>query len=237
MAIERPLQVLNLYDVLTDLIPGAAFLLFIAILFPVETLPIFEASGAMILITVIGSLILGHMIQWVRGWECLWKQPDVFQHTMRQIRLESDLSAPRRDNNPNNTENSLPMSTVRYQFLTLVDEIFELDNTVSDTERYQIVLSFLETRPPVRALRFQSLYSFYRSMVVTSWAILTIGVVAIGSFLLGWIPTRPLPVLISVVLLGLILAVVTRERRDRFEKTFVGYAIREFYSEQKINEN
>lgn len=232
MAIERPLQVLNLYDVFTDLIPGAVFLLFVTILFPIEGIPALENSSILILVVVIGSLVFGHIIQWIRGFDLFWKQPDVFQHTMRQVRTDLEWPHLEDNDNPGNTENSLPINMIHYEFLKRVDKRFNLNETVPDRERIQLVLSFLETRPSIRALRFQSVYSFYRSMVVVSWLAFILAVFAIIFHCTGWAPVREFPVLTGALIFSLILASASWARRNRFEKTFVGYVIREFYLEQ-----
>lgn len=236
MSIARPLQTLNLYDVLTDLIPGAVCLILAYSLFPTVDSQLSGNTGSLVFIVLVGSFVLGQMIQWARGHSTFWKQPNVFQHTMRSIRIDLRRQTPEPDNKPKTMQHALPTNKVRRSFIDLVDQQFGFDNTVSDGQRFQHVLSYLETRPSVRALRFQSYYSFHRSMVVAAWIGIILSILAFVFHCTGLVNVRSWPILVASLSFSVGLAYTSRSRRDKFEKVFVSYVIREFYQEQISND-
>ncbi|WP_337653088.1 hypothetical protein [Halomontanus rarus] len=107
---------------------------------------------------------------------------------------------------------------------------------MDDLERFQFILSYLETRPSVRALRFQSIYSFYRSMVVAAWIVIGLSILSFVFYCTGWVAIRGPPTSAVVVAFSLILLYSSLKRRNKLEKTFVGYVVREYYLEQ-LEEN
>lgn len=219
MAIDRPIQSLDIYDLLTDLIPGAVVLGFVYLLFPIEDTALMETTGVFAFIVIIVSFVFGHVVQWLRGY--FFKQPKAFQETMSVVRGEESSSR------------ALEVNAIHETFEREVDGAFDLrDEDVGDTERFKLVLSYLETRPPVRAIKFQTLYSFHRSMVVASTLGVVLSITALTLARIGFDSTRHPYILLVALLFGVTLVIVSRSRRDKFEKEFVGYAIREFYQDR-----
>lgn len=216
MPLARQLTVLDLYDVLTNLVPGATVLLFAFLLFRVESTALAGSTATLVFVVLLGSLLVGHVLQWLRGE--IGKQPNEFQNRMAAVR----------DGNPKNS--------IHEDFLEMTNEHFKIDNDLNDRERFRLVLSYLETRPFTRAIRFQSVYSFYRSLYPASLIAAGLALAAGVIYCLNWdlVAIRG-PFYIFFSLGGAaLLAYVSRERRNKFEGVFVGYAIREFYQEQLV---
>lgn len=229
MAIERSLQTLDLYDLLTDLIPGAVLLLFGYLVVDTGNVLTDEASSIVALGAIVGAFVFGHVIQWARNW-CLWQQPRAFQHTMNAVRAEKGDG-----DGCECSDRALDVIPMYKAFLDDVDDYFDLEDP-GDTERFKLVLSYLETRPSTRTSRFQSLYSFHRSMYVASIFGVLLALIAlllscqdVGLF-------RPDEILISTGAVAFVFALATRSRRDKFEKVFVSYAIREYHMERTLDE-
>lgn len=214
MPLARQLTVLDIYDVLTDLVPGATVLLFVFILFPVESTELMNSNALLVFTLLLGSLITGHVLQWLRGE--VGRQPGEFQRKMDAVRKDGDGG-----------------NSIQEDFLHLTNDYFDINSDFDDGERFRLVLSYLETQPPVRALRFQSVYSFHRSLVIASVIGVALSIAALGLHAIQANPTvRNLPYVLLAGGSATLLTFVSRERRDKFEGIFVDYAIREFYIEQ-----
>ena len=219
MPLARQLSVLSLYDVLTDLIPGATVLLFAFLVFPLESTAVTASNALLVFSLLLGSLIVGHLVQWLRG--KFGKQPGEFQRQMDVIRKHSSLA-----------------NSIQESFLQLTNDYFHIDYEFDDGERFRLVLSYLETSPSVRALRFQSLYSFYRSLLIAALLGIGLSLVALAIFMTPVnLPTRGFHYIIFNGGFAALLAYASRERRNKFEKIFVGYVIREFYAERIAEQN
>lgn len=214
MPVSRTLSVLDLYDVLTDLIPGTMVVSSALLIYP----PLLEGIRPPNLFWIgalFGGYITGHFLRVVRD---LGSPETDFQDSLRE-----------RD------------SYIHAEVYNQIQDRFELDSSgedsgtlyagVSDAEVMPLVLSYLETRPAVRALRMQSMYSFYRSMYVGSTVVLGLGVLALilkavrDPWVTSW----------TAALLALLLAVVGvlvfRVRREKFKERFVTYTFLDFYSD------
>lgn len=213
MPLARQLSVLSIYDVLTTLIPGATVLLAGFLLFPVEDTAVAASSGFLVFALLIGSLLVGHFVQWLRSQ--FGKQPDEFQRRMNAVRNEN------------------PETSIDEDALEMANQRFDIDEEVGDTDRLRLILSHLETRPAVRALRFQAIYSFYRSLVPASLLGVCLSLAALLlKCLQSSIPVRGTGYILVTLFGSIIVAFVSRNRRDDFEALFIGYAIREFYADQ-----
>lgn len=218
MPLGPQLSVLSLYDVLTDLIPGATVLLFAFLVFEVESTVVASSDTVFVFALLLGSLLVGHVVQWLRG--MFGKQPDEFQRQMTAVRDDSD-----------------GVNSVQKGFLKGTNNYFDIDDEFDDGERFRLVLSYLETRPSVRALRFQSVYSFYRSLLVAGWIGIGVSILALVLHVCqSNLPVRGLPYLLFTLIFAAVLVYASWERRNKFEKVFVGYVIREFYAEQIAEE-
>lgn len=219
MPLARQLSVLNIYDVLTDLVPGATVLVFAFLLFPVESTALTSTNVLVVFSVLIGSLIIGHVVQWIRSE--VGRQPMELQRQMGVVREDPE-----------------EVNSIQRDFLQRTNEYFDIDDDFDDGERFRLVLSYLETRPSVRALRFQSVYSFHRSLFIASLIGVGLAISALGLHLVqANIAVRNLSYVIATGGSAAFLAYVSRERRNKFEKVFVNYVIREFYAEQIANRN
>lgn len=219
MPLARQLSVLSLYDILTDLIPGATVLLFAFIVFPLESTVMTTSNALLVFSLLLGSLIVGHLVQWLRGE--FGKQPGEFQRQMEAVRNDGD-----------------EVNSIQETFLQQTNDYFDIDDKFDDGERFRLVLSYLEASPSVRALRFQSIYSFYRSLFVAALLGVGFSIVAlilccfqVNSFL------RESQYILFNGVFAALLAYACRERRNKFEKVFVGYVVREFYAERIARQN
>ena len=214
MPVARQLTALDIYDVLTNLVPRATVLLFAYLLFPVESTALKASNTILVFAVLIGSLLNGHVLQWLRSE--VGRQPGEFQWRMEAVR-----------------ENPEEVNTIQRNFFETTNEYFNIDDEFDDAQRFRLVLSYLETHPPVRAIRFQSVYSFHRSLFIASIVGVVLVFVALVLHLLqADNAVRSLAYVIPTGVSAAFLAYVSRERRNKFETIFVNYAIREFYTEQ-----
>jgi hypothetical protein len=214
MPVARQLTALDIYDVLTDLVPGATVLFFVYLLFPVESTALTASNTMLVFAVLIGSLLIGHILQWLRS--KVGRKPGEFQRNMKAVRDDPE-----------------EVNSIQRDFFEATNEHFDIDDELDDGERFRLVLSYLETRPSVRALRFQSVYSFHRSLVIASLVGVGLALFALSlHFIQVHTAVRSLTYVIPTGVSAAVLACVSRARRDKFEVVFVNYAIREFYAEQ-----
>lgn len=216
MAVDRPLNVLNLYDVLTDFVPGVTVIGALAVLFRVETLAT-PNLGTLLAGIAVGGYVVGHLLQSARS--RIWGTPDLFQ------RVASSLHAGAEET-PLGT-----VSDVEAAFLDHCRERFNLGEDFEDwSQLFRLVVSELETQPERRALRFQALHSFYWSMAVASAAIALLaggaGVMAVGTD--NGLVRSP-GIAAGVLVASLVVAVVFELRRRAFQRHFVRYLITDIH--------
>lgn len=223
MPIGRSLSVLNLYDVLANLVPGVSVLLAGLLLFA-YTSTTEVSGGALLLIVVVFGLILGHMLQWGGSWLDGWlndreeDNPNLFMEVLEDIDSEND-------------ESELGSVThVEEQFWPLCRERFDLPADFSqDNQLLLLVLSYLETRPATRALRFQAIHSFHRSMTIAS---IVVTVFSVAALLLRFrVIVTPWSVIIVIGIGAAAGIYVFNDRRNKFEKTFLRYVFLDFYQD------
>jgi hypothetical protein len=185
---------------------------------PLLYLPIAFSAELGVLVLLLGYLV-GHTIQFFRSFI-----PDgtTFQRMMTAIC----------DGNPQ----ASPYKTVNEIHQSFVDECWEMFNLSEDYENYgqlfKLLLSYLETRPAKRALRFQAIYSFYRSMVV---ALVFTGLLGVGVLVLqsqGFVSVESWPGLYGTVGLSILLTAIFYKRKQYFEKEFVRYVVLDFYQDR-----
>ncbi len=221
MAITRSFRVLGLYDVLTNLIPGAVLLLAVSIALGVSTGG--QKTGIIIAIFAVLSFIAGHIVQAVASrWE---GQPTLFGDTVAVARGEEDVST------------SITITEVEKKFWPLCVRTFDLDEEFENYGKLiRLVLSHLETVSKTRALRFQAIHSFHRSMWAVSWLIVLIAVVIGVIKCSGLLEATTYLVLGGELVLGVIGGVVFGRRKEKFNKRFIEYLIADFYAD-RVSEN
>lgn len=87
--------------------------------------------------------------------------------------------------------------------------------------------------PYTRALRFQSVYSFHRSMWAASWSLLVVLAVLGGLSALGHSLLPSITVTGGVTIAALVGVAVFWNRKNKFDKTFVKYLFIDFYNAQQ----
>ena len=216
MSVDRPLSALNLYDVLTDLIPGIAFVGSIVFLVRIEDIEALDLA-VLIAFIAVGGYVAGHVLQSARSW--IWGTPDLFQRTASTLYDGAD-------------ETELgEISPIESEFLNRCRERFDLDDEFDDwTQLFRLVMSYLETQPERRALRFQALHSFYWSMAAAFGGIAVLAVAAAGAVVIAEVELlRSIEVLLVVLGVSTALLLVFEFRRRKFQHHFIQYLITDFY--------
>jgi hypothetical protein len=224
----RTLTTLNLYDLLANLIPGIALTIVLIVLFPVDWFGLSPSasSGTFVAAVLVFGFISGHIIQWLgsRLDRHLQKRnhdgEDLFSRTLEGIENEDER---------------LPIGArteVEDSFVNLAKTQFDLsDDFPESTKLLLLVLSYLETQPATRALRFQTIHTFHRSMWSASILSLLATPIAGISVCLGWVTTTPQALL--VIFFGSLVSIyVFNNRKNKFEKTFLRYVFLDFYQNQ-----
>jgi len=219
MALARSFRALGFYDVITNLVPGALWIGTLILLLPVDELIQNLPSGVVVGGFLTLAYVTGHLLQALGSWT---DSPTTFGDTLTAIQNETPSTAP------------ITVTHIEKSFLTLCEQQFALP---SDFEHYgkllKMVLSYLETTPYTRALRFQSVYSFHRSMWATSWSLLVVLVVLGGLSALGHSLLPSITVTGGVTIAALVGVVVFWNRKNKFDKIFVKYLFIDFYNAQQ----
>ncbi|MFC7098852.1 hypothetical protein [Halobaculum marinum] len=219
MSIARTFQALEIYDILTNLVPGGILLLSVSVVIKIEEYVSFQNSGISIGISLIAAFVLGHVIQAIASQ--LNGTPTLFGRIVRSSKGEDvdDLS--------------VRITHIEESLWPMVKRKFSLPEDFDDYGALmRLLISHLETIPATRALRFQALFSFHRSM----WAVSMIvaGLVMVGVFLkcLGIVAVRSYLILVVTAIGSLMSILIFRSRKEKFNRLFVQYTIVDFYSDQ-----
>lgn len=218
MAIGRALRTLAIYDLFTNLIPGIVLTSTILLLIPFESKTKTIPAGILVATFISLSFALGHLAQFVGSKR--EGTPTTFGDSVKAINARCPDWAPIR------------VTHIESSFLDKCKKEFDLPNEFNDYGRLlQLLLSHLETTSHTRALRFQAVHAFHRSM----WAIseLLIGIsfsmVLFDVFEL-W-SSRSSGIAIAVLGLSMVGRYVFNVRRKKFDKKFVEYVIVDFYED------
>lgn len=224
MVVARSFRALELYDVLANLVPGAVLLLALSVIFPMENYIPFSAGAIGAGAFLISALVFGHVVQVVASQ--LDGNPQLFGNILRATR-EDDV------------ENlSIEVTHIEESVWPLMKRQFALpDDFENYGEMFRLLLSYIETTPATRALRFQALHSFHRSI----WAVghITLGLSLLGIFLKGveWTPVRSWSILLLSLIGSIVGIAIFQQRKEKMNELFIQYAIADFYISQmeKIN--
>ncbi len=242
MPVARTLSSLQIYDILGNLIPGTTFLILLATLIEVENYLGQTNSSLLVATFIILGFVIGHVIQSIAS--SLNGTPRLFGLFVAEIR-ETEPYDPEGtlENLPDEMRSwlglkradlsDLRITDVEEEFWPMAQSHFGLSDDFADHGRLmQLVLSYLETVSATRALRFQSIHTFHRSMwgmwFLSFFAVL---LVAIGDSL-NLIVARSWLVLVSVALGSLFGIRIFGQRKEKFNQKVVEYAIVDFYTEQ-----
>lgn len=218
MGVASTFRALELYDILANLIPGSTILLVVAVVFEVEHYAQMS-DGIIVGIFLFVGFILGHIVQAVAS--KLNGKPTLFGNVVRASKSKEvdDIS--------------IPITHVEESIWPLMKQKFALpDDFENYGEMLRLLLSYIETTPATRALRFQALHTFHRSM----WAVwyLAVGIVLIGAGLklLELFAVRSWPILGACFAVALLGIAVFNSRKEKFNKRFIQYVIADFYTDQ-----
>lgn len=217
MSIARSFRTLAFYDLLTNLVPGAAYISAITVLLAplssLQTIP----SGVVVGGFLILSYTAGHLIQAVGSWA---ENPTTFGGTIQALQYGEHSTSP------------ITITYIEREFWRVCIRNFNIrdpENFSDYGKLLKLLLSHLETTPHTRALRFQTLHSFHRSMWAAS--LLLLGTIALftAAAAVGYLSIN------SYLVAGLLAGVsvigwgVFRSRKEKFNKTFVQYVILDIY--------
>lgn len=219
MTIARSFRALELYDVLANLVPGAVLLLAISAIFRIEDYIQFSTSAFTAGAFLVTALVSGHVIQAFASE--LDGTPTLFGDVIRASR-QNDIEEP-----------AIKITHVEQAVWPLMQRKFSLPDDFEDYgEMFRLLLSYIETTPATRALRFQALHSFHRSMWAAGFLIIILALISMPLKHLGWVAVQPWPLLGIVLIGGIIGILVFQQRKEKMNKRFIQYAIADFYSDQ-----
>lgn len=217
MAFGRSLSSLQLYDVLANLVPGAVILLSLIALFSpgFSYIQGFSFLSAGILAVV--SLVAGHVIQYVAS---QWAgTPHLFGDIIEAVKEDNPGLADAR------------VTHIEQMAWPMMRKRFDLPEGFEDYGAlFRLLLSYVESTPASRALRFQALHSLHRSLWATGRLMSLFALISIVIWQFSPSYVRGLEVSISVLAIGLLFTVVFESRKNKFSKKFVQYAIADFYA-------
>jgi hypothetical protein len=223
MAIARSFRALELYDVLANLIPGSVLLLSITAIIKIENY--FQTSNSVFATGgfLVSAFVLGHVIQAFASY--IQDPPRLFGEIVQATREDSDEAL----------EDDLPINLTHIEraLWPLMKERFDLPDSFDDYGNlFRLLLSYIETTPATRALRFQAIHSFHRSMWAVWHLVIGITLVAASLNVIGLLKARSPLVLGTVVLMSIAGIRIFATRMEKFNIRFIQYAIIDFYSEQ-----
>lgn len=222
MSISRSFRALELYDVLTNLVPGAVLLLAISAIFRVEEYIRFSTSAFAAGAFLVSALVFGHFIQVIASE--LDGTPTLFGDVIR-IGQGEDIDGV-----------EITVTSVEEAIWPLMKRKFAIPDDYKDYGNlFRLLLSYIETTPATRALRFQALHAFHRSMWAVGFVVLVLTLTAI---LLKWmnvVAVRSWPILGLTVTGSFVGIGVFRRRKEKMNRRFIQYAMADFYIDQ-LNE-
>lgn len=222
MSVSQTFRSLAFYDILTNLVPGIVVMFALVVLIsPVEffgQLPVGVATAGFLVV----AYIAGHVTQALGSW---FDNPTTFGETVKSVQSGEYDDSP------------ITITHIEKEFWNSCVDVFDIPNP-DEFENYgrllELVLSHLETTPYTRALRFQALHSFHRSMWAATWVIAVAVPVAGGLHYLGVITLHSTVIAGGIFVFSVIGILVFNRRKTEFDKVFIKYAIADFYESQAI---
>jgi len=224
MSVARPVTNLNIFDIISNLVPGAIFLSVVGGLFTVEMIiPLDPVATAGVLI--FGGYVIGHLFQALGS--RLFSEYDI-----------SDVMIALSDESKSLEELGFSQPDIVNDFEKLVSRRFDLQPSSDFPDVInQLVLSELELKTDSRALRFQIFYYFFRNMVLVSVGSIILALVSVGFIMCGVTGSRHLMLSASVLITSLVTISLFYSRMVRFNQLFVTYAVSEFYALETNSSN
>lgn len=211
---EQQFSHFNLYDIFSNFLPGAVFLIGAVIPY-VGTKPLFvDLKFGSILVWIIVSFSVGLFIQAIGGW--FLHGDDNFKRRMRSVTEEG--------NDDSDT------TAVDVQFIEAVRSDYDLSADFKDWSRlYKLVLAALEPTSESRTLRLQALYLGMRGMAVAGILLFLIhGAAGLLSFCGEISLETPVWLLVGVATLFLLLGLISLYRASEFSEDVTTYMILEY---------
>jgi hypothetical protein len=219
MSVSRSFRALELYDVLVNLVPGAVLLIAISVIFQIEKYVQFSTGAIAAGVFVVAAFVLGHFIQAVGSQ--LDGTPTLFADVIRVSKGEGV------------EEVAINITHVEESIWPLVKRKFSLPDDCEDHgEMFRLLLSYIDTIPATRALRFQVLHSFHRSMWAVWIIVFTFALASVLLKIVNLVAVRSWSVLAMAISGSFVGIIVFCLRKKKFNKRFVQYAIADFYSDQ-----
>lgn len=216
MAIARSFRVLALYDVLVNLIPGFIWVIVLIFLLPVKITDQQHPTTILVSGLVALAFVSGHVIQAIGSW--LDGTPTTFGDTVSAIRSDNPSRSP------------IALTEIEYRFWPLCKQKFGLtDDFNNNGKLLKLILSHLETTPNTRALRFQALHAFHRSMWAASVITAITAASLLGSNVLRITPSVSSLLEGSILLIALTSIHLFAHRKRKFNRLFVEYTLIDFY--------
>ncbi len=219
MSVARSFRALELYDVLVSLVPGAVLLLAITTIYQVENYVQITTSAFSAGVFLVASLVLGHVVQAIAS--SLDGTPTIFGDVVRASKGEDVDNV------------DIAITHVEESLWPLLRRKFALPPDFEDYgHMFRLLLSYIETTPATRALRFQALHSFHRSMWAVWFPVIALSLLGAVLKYHGLGMVRSWPILGLTILSSIVGVLVFNSRKKKFNRRFIQYAIADFYSDQ-----
>lgn len=219
MSVARTFRALELYDVLANLVPGAVFLLVVGAVIRIESYLQIQSGTIAAGIFLVLSLVLGHVILAFASF--LDGTPSLFSDVIKSARGDEVEDIP------------ISVTHVEERLWPLIRRKFDLPPDYDAYGRiFRLVISYIETTPATRALRFQALHSFHRSMWGIWFLVIPLALLSLLMDCMGFLDTRGWVAVGLVVLAGIIGILVFESRKSHYNELFVKYTIVDFYTDQ-----
>lgn len=220
--ITRPFSSLGVYDILANLIPGSVLIIAIGATVDVGTSIRLSSSTLTAAVFLVAAFVMGHFIQAIASE--LDGTPTLFGAIMEELNGSHDRDIP------------IELTVIEESVWPMMRKKFDLPDEFDNYGHlFRLLLSYLETTPSIRSLRFQSLHSYYRSMWAV-WYLVAATVIVVGILdFFRVIRSRSILVLIGILVLARFGIYVFGSRKEKFNQRFVQYVIIDFYNDQ-INE-
>lgn len=220
MAVARTFRALELYDVLANLIPGAVLVLASTAVIEVENYFNFSSGTVAVGVFLISSLVLGHVIQALASE--LDGTPTLFGDIIEAVKEGTEPD-----------DLSVNITHVEESIWPLIRRKFDLPHDFDDHgEIFRLLLSYIETTPTTRALRFQAIHSFHRSMWAMWYSVVILAPLALLLDCVGLLAARSWPVIALATFVGFCGIYIFNSRKEKFNRMFIEYAIADFYVDQ-----
>lgn len=214
MSVAQTVGRLHLFDILAALIPGAVLLTIFSVVFTGDFFDVLVGNAGVFLVF---SYVFGNGIQ--EGMTLVANAPQHFEILMEDVVSENSR-------NPD-----IAVTEIEEGFLDLCLDEFELRDDFDDYDRlFDMLLSYLDTKPASRGLRFQALFSFYWAMEFVSYLAVLVGTLALVASHVRPAMTIGQLQILTVILFSVMGIFVFRARRASFGEDFVEYVIADFYN-------